>query len=31
VLAPWAPWEKGFVKADAFIATIAEDLKRTGK
>jgi cyclase len=33
VLAPWAAWdkEKAFIKADQFIATIADDLKRTGK
>jgi len=26
ILAPWADWGKGFVKADTFIATVAEDL-----
>jgi glyoxylase-like metal-dependent hydrolase (beta-lactamase superfamily II) len=33
VLAPWATWEKekAFIKADQFIATIAEDLKHTGR
>jgi glyoxylase-like metal-dependent hydrolase (beta-lactamase superfamily II) len=28
VLAPWADWGKGFVKADTFVATIARDLAR---
>jgi cyclase len=28
VLAPWEDWGKGFIKADAFIATIAEDLAK---
>jgi cyclase len=28
VLAPWADWGKGFVKADSFLGTIARDLAR---
>lgn len=28
VLAPWADWGKGFVKADMFVGTIARDLAR---
>ena len=28
ILAPWDEWGKGFIKADAFIATVAEDLAR---
>jgi cyclase len=28
VLAPWAPWGTGFVKADVFVGTIAQDLAR---
>ena len=28
ILAPWADWGKGFVKADTFIATVAEDLAK---
>jgi cyclase len=28
ILAPWADWGNGYVKADAFIATIAEDLAK---
>jgi glyoxylase-like metal-dependent hydrolase (beta-lactamase superfamily II) len=28
LLAPWEDWNKGFIKADAFIATIAEDLAK---
>ncbi len=28
VLAPWADWGTGYVKAEAFIATIAEDLAK---
>jgi glyoxylase-like metal-dependent hydrolase (beta-lactamase superfamily II) len=28
ILAPWNDWGKGFIKADAFIATVAEDLAK---
>jgi cyclase len=28
ILAPWEEWGKGFVKADTFIATVAEDLAK---
>jgi cyclase len=28
LLAPWADWGKGFIKADSFIATVAEDLAK---
>jgi hypothetical protein len=27
LLAPYADWDKGFVKSDQFIATVARDLK----
>lgn len=29
ILAPWEDWNKGFVKADVFIATISEDLAKS--
>ena len=28
ILAPWDEWGKGFIKADIFIATVAEDLAK---
>ena len=28
VLAPWEDWGKGFVKADTFLAVVAEDLAK---
>jgi cyclase len=28
ILAPWEDWGKGFIKADVFIATVAEDLAK---
>jgi cyclase len=28
ILAPWDDWGKGFIKADAFLATVAEDLAK---